>query len=157
MGGRWSIEDEQLVPARWANVHIRRSRYGTRRPGARDRWEYRALPHTISVRATLRTHQRNGNTGDRTLGKRHSDRDGSAIGPVFVRNRKAWLCQSREKVRGIEGLNTVFFRVDAILWVGSRHHNTAVLHEDSFGVVETCDTGVGHDAEAGVDGLAGVI
>jgi hypothetical protein len=44
-----------------------------------------------------------------------------------------------------------------IFWVGARDEDAAVVEEDGFGVVEAVDCGVGHDAEAAVYRLAGVV
>ena len=41
--------------------------------------------------------------------------------------------------------------------IGTGNHDTAVGHQDCFGVVEARDGGVGHDTHALVDGGSGVV
>lgn len=94
MRRRWSIENKQLVPTRWANVCVGRRCNRARSPGARDGREDRPLAHTVTMCAGLRTHQRNSNSGDWALSQRHADYDGGAICPILVRDRKTRLGQA---------------------------------------------------------------
>ena len=56
-----------------------------------------------------------------------------------------------------ELFEAVFLRVARIFRIGTGYHDAAIVEEDGFGVIQTCDSGVGHHGHALVDGLAGIV
>ena len=119
--------------------------------------EESALAHTVAMGAALGAHERDPHRGRGALLEGDDDLDSLAIGPILIRDGEGGRGQAGEGVGGREDFAAVFLGVHAVLGIGAGDHDAAVLHENGFGMVKARDGGVGHDAEAGVDGLAGVV
>ena len=136
-------------------MRVGRGRDGAGISPARDGREEDALAHAIPVGAGLGADE-----GDldvvRAAGG-NGDGDRSAIIPILIRDREGRLRQARKEVGGDEDLDAVFLWVFPVLRVGAGDEDAAVLEEDSLGVVEAGDDGVGHDGEARADRESGII
>ena len=151
------VDDEQLEPARRADLVVRRRGDGARGAGAGERREDGALAHAVAVGAADGAHERDLHRGRRALVQRDRDLDALAVCPVRVDDGVGGRGQAGHAVGRDEDLDAVLLRVDAVLGVGARDHDAAVGHEDRFRVVQARDRRVGHDAHALVDGRGGVV
>ena len=135
-------------------MRIRRRRNSASRPRARDSRENRPLAHRIPMSRGSRTKQRH--FGNSLCGRESIT---TTIRPIRIRRRNSnnRPCRIPHEIRGHENLDSVFLDEADVLGIGAGDEDAAVVEEDGFGVVETVDGCVGHDGEAGVEGLRGVV
>jgi len=151
-----AVERKHLVPSGRADVRVRRRLHGAAVARAGEGREERALAHGVAVRGAADAHDGDARDG---AGRRVREGVRAAVSPVRVGG-----CHGDGRAHGVahevgghEDLDAVFLGVARVLGVGAGDEDAAIVEEDGLRVVHACNGGVGHDGEAVVDGLGGVI
>jgi len=125
--GRWAIEDEELEPARWADVRVRWRGDRACVSVTGERREERPLSKAVSVRRRHSSEQRNMHCARRPLLQGDHNLVGATVGPVAVCDSVGRLLEAAGKIRWYIYFHAVLLWVYIVLWVTACNKDTPIL------------------------------